>query len=131
RRLRDQPLLPPVVRHEALELADRHGSELLAQHAGPLALRLLRAHASANGRQAVRLADGGQGAAVVPLEDAADEAADIDADGAALRAHGVAAVQAAQRLDQGGLLVEARRNFGEIPGALGGIPLEGLLSRDL
>ena len=55
------PRLALEVGHEALEVADAQGLELVAQDAAPLALGLLRADPAGDRRQDVVLADLGRG----------------------------------------------------------------------
>ena len=88
------------VADEALEPADGHRLQRLADRAHAFALVLLRAHAPAHRRQQVGVGDDVVGAVEVLLRDLLDEAGDVDAHRAAAHAGLVGALEAALGLDQ-------------------------------
>ncbi len=111
-------LLDGEVADPALEPADRHGLERVADRAHAFALVLLRADAAADRRQQVRRRDHVVGAAVVVLGDALDEVRDRDVHRAAAHAGLVRAHQAALGFELRVLDPVAVRHLEEIAGAL-------------
>ena len=119
------------VAEEALEPTDGDGLALLGQHAGGLALLLLRAHAAADGGQRVALLEYRDAARQVALDDGADEGLDVDVDGAALLAGGVLALQAALGLGERHLGGVAVADLVEAHAPLGGRTLRHRRARRL
>ena len=112
------------VRNEPLQAADADGLKADAQGAFAFALRLLGAHAAANGRQRGRLLNDLISVLEIALRNLRDEIRNIHIHGAAANAGAVLAVQAPLRLlhrnlrcvAEGHLVKIARADFGVLRG---------------
>ena len=105
------------VAHEALQFADGDGVALATEHALALALRFLRAHASAYCRQSGVLVDDARGLLEIALRHLLYEGGNVDLHGTSAHTHGFLAVEAAFGFRHGLFVIVSQTDFVKIVAA--------------